>query len=323
MNGPQTPPFKCIATGVELTQAEDSKAHVLPNAIGGRLKPKGVLSRQGNTLIGDLIESPFIKQYQSLISVLGGKRQRGQHPDFKVEGEDGKSYLMRHDGSTTLAAPEYRHEGDFLHLSARTKAELNDLLMKAKKEYPETDTEGALQGASLVETPTPSVTFHMNVGPDVLFPVAFAAAATFNAWKGLPVHPFFKAYLQQLKGGNKKLPPDTFYWEPEHPWLDTPHAGTHTVCTVLSRRKAQVLTIVRLVGLPSVAILTDYNGSRNRVVSSTVDIIKGELLYIVPNAQYIVNQNWSETHKLGEAAIMQLIKSRADEALSLAGLGRI
>lgn len=313
---------RCIATGAILTEENDSEAHVIPNAIGGRLKPTGVLSRQGNTMIGDLIEAPFLKNYHQIIALLRAKRQRGEHPNFQVEAPDGKIYLIKPDGSLTPGKPEYHAEphgdGEKVQVVARTMEEMKTMLGRVKKKYPHFDIEKALQHAKSTTTPSPKFKFQLSVGPNVLFPMAFAAATTFNASRGLPIHPLFKTYLKGLKGGDKASPPDTFYWEPETSWVVPPHAGTHTICTVLSSRRAKAVTILRLVGLPGVAVITDYVGDRTRIVSSTVDIVEGKEIYIRPDEQAIVKSPWSATHILGEGALFQLQTRRMNEVLQLA-----
>ncbi len=43
----------CIITSEPITRENNSRAHVIPSALGGRLKPWDILSKDGNTLLGD------------------------------------------------------------------------------------------------------------------------------------------------------------------------------------------------------------------------------------------------------------------------------
>jgi hypothetical protein len=67
----------CIITGEPITNENNSRAHVIPSALGGRLKPWNILSRDGNTLLGDNIDLPLIGAFQSLMTFLDGSRDRG------------------------------------------------------------------------------------------------------------------------------------------------------------------------------------------------------------------------------------------------------
>lgn len=42
----------------------DSAAHVIPSALGGRLKPKGFLSQEGNRILNDKGNPPFLQGSQ-------------------------------------------------------------------------------------------------------------------------------------------------------------------------------------------------------------------------------------------------------------------
>ena len=321
-SGSERPDAHCIATDVILTAENDSDAHVIPNAIGGRLKPTGVLSRIANSEIGDHIEAPFLKNYQQIIALIGGKRQRGDHPSYRVEAPDGRVYLIRPDGSLTPNRPEYRatttKEGEQIEVVARTMTEMRTLLGQVKKRYPHFNIEEALHQAVEVSQPSPKVKISLSVGPNVYFPLAYAAAATFNASRGLPVHPEFKAYYDLLDADPVSLPPDTFYWEPEQQWVELPNAATHLITTIISARLAKAITVVRLVGLPGVAVVTDYNGDRSRSVTYGVDVVEGADVSLLVDASAVARMPWQPTHRLGETSLFELQTRRMNEVAKLA-----
>jgi HNH endonuclease len=97
----------CIATGDEITQSNDSKAHIIPSALGGRLKPRGILCRRGNGILGDKFDQPLIEAFQPLMNLLNGSRDRGQNPSTVMTDESGKKYLFRFGEPLALTAPEY------------------------------------------------------------------------------------------------------------------------------------------------------------------------------------------------------------------------
>ncbi len=66
---------KCILTGVDITEAakNDSEAHIIASALGGRLKPKGILSINGNNVLDRKVDNPHIKAVQPLYDTIRRK----------------------------------------------------------------------------------------------------------------------------------------------------------------------------------------------------------------------------------------------------------
>lgn len=74
----------CILEGVELTAANDSRAHILPMSLGWRYAPTGILCRDGNDKIRDRIEQTVIDAFTPVAAILGVDRQRGATPPVRV-----------------------------------------------------------------------------------------------------------------------------------------------------------------------------------------------------------------------------------------------
>ena len=85
---------RCIITGEVINQENSSRAHVIPSALGGRLKPLGILSKQGNTLLGDKVDLPLIEAFQSLMTLLDGSRDRGTNRPFHMTDENGRDVVV-------------------------------------------------------------------------------------------------------------------------------------------------------------------------------------------------------------------------------------
>ena len=69
---------KCILTGVELSEENDSKAHIIPSALGGSLKPKGILSKSANNILNEKFDVPLIKVTSFFMALLGAIPDRGK-----------------------------------------------------------------------------------------------------------------------------------------------------------------------------------------------------------------------------------------------------
>ncbi len=64
---PQLPSNTCALFGKPLGSPgyADSPAHVIPSALGGRYKPKGILSDKGNNALDRVVDQPFMKIFGS------------------------------------------------------------------------------------------------------------------------------------------------------------------------------------------------------------------------------------------------------------------
>lgn len=53
----------CQGCGSVLTAANDSEAHIIPKALAGRLKPKGIICRTCNTELDRIADNALIKAF--------------------------------------------------------------------------------------------------------------------------------------------------------------------------------------------------------------------------------------------------------------------
>ena len=93
------PTPKCRLCGSDLIAPNDSEAHVIPNALGGRLKPKGILCRACNTELDDLADNALVKAFGDWPTLLDIPRDRGQNPPKRLETRGGKTVRVEPDGT--------------------------------------------------------------------------------------------------------------------------------------------------------------------------------------------------------------------------------
>ncbi len=79
----------CILTGEKLTPENNSKAHVLPSALGGRLKSKGILSNAANEELNDKFDLPLVQTFQPFMALSGGSRDRGENQPVRMTDAEG------------------------------------------------------------------------------------------------------------------------------------------------------------------------------------------------------------------------------------------
>ena len=75
----------CQGCGEALTGENDSEAHIIPNALGGRLKPKGIICQTCNTKLDALADK---YQYSEEISTARYKLYELQALVHYFDGDD-------------------------------------------------------------------------------------------------------------------------------------------------------------------------------------------------------------------------------------------
>lgn len=102
---------KCLVCFTEITALNDSKEHVIPNAIGGKMVIKGFLCRRCNSETGDKWDAEISKQLNLFCLLLGGvERDRGFTPTEIFSTISGKEVRLANEGVLSIAHPEYKTE---------------------------------------------------------------------------------------------------------------------------------------------------------------------------------------------------------------------
>ena len=70
----------CALCDMEITEKNDTKEHLIPNAIGGRKKIKGFICNSCNKASGDNWDSELAKQLNPFSLFFGITRERGEAP---------------------------------------------------------------------------------------------------------------------------------------------------------------------------------------------------------------------------------------------------
>jgi HNH endonuclease len=133
----------CVLCPVEITDENDSREHIIQNAIGGRKQVKGVLCTNCNSTTGAEWDAEFARKLQPLSAFFAITRQRGDVPSQPVTTVSGQQFIRRSDGRMTLARPSYEEvqtdAGTRISISAPTPKLARQLLERAKAKYPQID----------------------------------------------------------------------------------------------------------------------------------------------------------------------------------------
>ncbi len=147
----------CILCNSQITSANDSKEHVIPQSIGGRKKVSGFLCQRCNSKAGETWDAKLASQYNWFAVMLNIKREFNTPPPANlVKTASGQGYRVHPDGKMSLDKPlvteERTSNGRRISVTARSLAEARDILKNIQRKYPEVAIEEALASANISTT---------------------------------------------------------------------------------------------------------------------------------------------------------------------------
>ncbi len=313
---------RCIITGELITQENNSRAHIIPSALGGRLKPWDILSRDGNGLLGDKVDLPLIRAFQALMSLLNGSRDRGENQPVQMVDDNGRSYIVGFGDPVKLTKPRYEEKAAEdsvqIEIDARNLKELKTLLGRVKSKYPEFDIDEALSQAVNVRTwPDGALKEQLQIGPSVVFPALFVSASLFAVHHKQQAHPLLEDYVSQFDPEQPKMPPDTFYFIPSDEWISSPAEVSHIVAIMGCAKGQRALVYFELFNAVSVGVLLPYSGQSNICETYAVDVLSGREIVPVIEKSVIFGLPWEATHQLGDPDLYEITANRIGRLLQI------
>lgn len=315
---------RCILKGAEITPENDSKAHVIPSALGGTLKPKGLLCRAANLELAEKFDLLLITAFQPIMALVGGVPDRGQLQPTELKGPDGKRYLLAFGQRIEMKAPEYSEvpteTGIQYSITARTLKEARTLLGRVVKDNPHLDVDELLSKAVHTETYlSHALRGQLKLGDAYTFPAIFGMAAIYAAHCGVSPHPEFKNYVDSFPDDGKEIleslegripiPPDTFYWMPNVSPFEESEGVTHRIFLATHPEKGVAFFHVELFNLIRVGVKIPYAGEARSVWSYGVDVLTGVAFDPTPKEAVIYGTEWVETHQMtDESWLTELLR---------------
>ncbi len=139
----------CALCDTPITSDNDSKEHIIPNAIGGWQKVSGFLCRSCNSRTGDTWDKELAEQLNPLGLLLRITRERGSPPSQIFETIGGQRIRLNADGRMELPDPVFRKtqqgESVEVQIQARSIDEAKGMLQGLKRKHPSLDVEQALK----------------------------------------------------------------------------------------------------------------------------------------------------------------------------------
>ncbi len=141
---------RCRGCPNALTGENDSEAHVIPNALGGRLKPKGILCKACNAELDGLADNPLVEAFGAWPTLLDIPRDRGRNPPKSVVSETGQRVRVETEGPYTVTDVRYEAQpldGGAIEvsISAPTERIARQLAGRVTKEFPGVDVEDVMR----------------------------------------------------------------------------------------------------------------------------------------------------------------------------------
>lgn len=317
----------CILTGVELTKKNDSIAHIIPSALGGRLKTKGILCRNANEIINRKVDSRLVKSFQIYMILLGGSRDRhGASSSVRATNTKGHSFLL---GTNVIRPLSHEYEvmtydnEQQIKIKAISEKQAKDLIKGAKKELSLSDEQvnELERGIKRINEDPGQLSSKFECGPALEFPAAFAMAALFSAFNGLSVHSEFPKYLVDLdeRTHSSRLPPDTFYFVHETSWMSLEAQIRHCLFLYGDPERQKSIFVCRLFELLDIAVIAPFKGKMPVCKSYGVDILEGREVEVKLDLQALSSFDWSETHSIGDASLLSMMHQRTNSLMQLAG----
>ncbi len=145
----------CFLCSAELIGDASSREHIIPNALGGRLKSRSLLCVKCNSYCSR-IDGALVKQLLPLANVLDVVRERGVTPSVRVKLESGVQMQRDPDGHMRPVALRptvvERDSVASFSITAGSRIAVRKHLDGLKRKYPKLDIDGVM--ATISETTT-------------------------------------------------------------------------------------------------------------------------------------------------------------------------
>lgn len=182
---------KCVICDEEITAANDSEEHLIPNAIGGRKKVKGVICKRCNNEAGDDWDADLAQQLNPLSLVFKISRDRKGVPAQTFDTASGNRLTMHADGSYSPEKPVFQKEetdaGINYSIVARSTKEARGMLKGVAKKHPELDVDKLLEDAGVTSQYSKDpLKFSLSVGGPLAGRSIVKSAYCLAALNGVP-----------------------------------------------------------------------------------------------------------------------------------------
>lgn len=125
--------FNCALCSTIITDDNNTKEHIIPNAVGGRRKIKNFICLTCNSKTGENWDAQLAKDFAPFCTMFGIKKDRGEVPPLIVKTLSGVKYKQFSDGTFQPLDPIFNvqnnaRQGLDIQIMARTVYEAETML---------------------------------------------------------------------------------------------------------------------------------------------------------------------------------------------------
>ena len=143
----------CALCDVLITKENNSREHIIPNAIGGKKKISNFICEECNNRTGNEWESDLTEQLSSLCTYFGIKRDRGSVQSYIATTTKGEKFQLNANASMKIHKPTYIEteidDGVEINIRARDMKEAKNILKGVKGKYPNLNIEDLMDNAQI------------------------------------------------------------------------------------------------------------------------------------------------------------------------------
>ncbi|MFP8965238.1 HNH endonuclease [Pokkaliibacter sp. CJK22405] len=277
----------CALCEKEINERNDTKEHIIPNAIGGRRKVKGFICVDCNNTSGNDWESALAKQLNPLNLFFGISRERGEAPSQLFETTGGDKFKLHLNGSMDIEKPLYSEtplesgSGMQIQITARSPSEAKRMLQGVKRKYPQVDLNELLDNAQYESSYcSDMLKFNLSFGGHKAGRSIVKSALALAVSSGIPTEVCVEAtnYLRKEEGGA------CFGYFYEFDLIKNRPEGTPLHCVSIKgcSKTKQVIGYVEYFGVQRVVLcLSDTYEGENISNTYAINPITGEELNLV------------------------------------------
>ncbi len=127
---------KCYCCGEVIKPSRAAVEHIIPNALGGKLKDRTILCSDCNGELGRAVDAPFCKQMEFVVNRLGIKRERGDPPSIEARMvSSGDPIHLNWDGTTFGPKTRFTRTGSGLTVECDEK-NISTAKQTLKRKFP-------------------------------------------------------------------------------------------------------------------------------------------------------------------------------------------
>lgn len=244
MDSDSTTQQACLVCGGRFDEL--SRTHIIPNAMGGRLKPRLACSKC-NEWFGTEWDAPLTDQYEHITKLVNPPRDNGKHKPMQLQDDTGAEYSFTPDsGRLVLARPVKRmtpESGEKAYkIYAGSPKQLRQELLRLKHVEQEPIPDEVIQDLPELSTekgPPVRTSFRYTYEPGVSFPAALVALWLFGQHMGAKGLAAWPTIQERIKAKSIL----EYCWVQEYePWLNVHELnGPYHSIVLKSHRASQCL----------------------------------------------------------------------------------